>query len=409
MPISRTLKWLLGILVICALVLTTWLLIRLWPPKLPAHVRPEPPKVFFERGKLGLALPTQVLVATVGNYPRILQAYLNFDFLRSQKSVVPRQVLLCPGPGSETGQHRLQMEVPNDILRTAPFLAALVSEKVIPGFTLYGWLRTELSACREQSQRVAMQFRSPPRLHLYQIPDKSLIGPMADFLVFKSKTDIRVLRGDDKDLGPLTVRQARQLAEDILVISRFYSLPIDYFLAIGAMENNYLSVRGDLGHTVWKRRPQPGDVVLRRRRGLVLVRNYSLGVWQITLDTLRYAQLLYLRDRQVRDYSTLPKRLRPQAVRNPDDIRPETLTTYAGLLFRNLLDRFNGNVMLAVGAYNGGADHPNRAYADSVRRIALYAYRVLYHAVEMDRQQREESRKRGKQIQAPPSAVHRSR
>lgn len=377
----RALKRIALFLTIIAIILGASTAIYLWPRKLPPTRLPEALQVTMEGGKLAISLPTPVAMAQVGDYPRTLPAYLYLGFLRSQSGVNPLNVLLCTGPGKPGRDHRLFLKVPNNILRSVPYLDSLMAQGSISGFTLYGWSRANLSACREQSKRLASQFRSPPRRRLYQIPDRRLIGPMADFLVFKSETDIRVRKRRDPTLAALNVSQARQLAEDILVVSRFYSLPLDYFLAIGAMENNYMSVRGDLDHVVWKTHPQPGDVVLERRHGLVLVRNYSLGVWQITLDTLRYAELLYLRDRHTRDYSLLPKGLQPQITQNPDDIRPETLTTYAGLIFRKLLDRFHGNVMLAVGGYNGGPNNPNLAYADSVRRIARYAQRVIYHAV----------------------------
>jgi hypothetical protein len=138
---------------------------------------------------------------------------------------------------------------------------------------------------------------------------------------------------------PLTQPEADQLAADIVTISDFYSLPLDFFLGIGAMENNYMNVKGDLSHAVFKRRAGPGDAVLNRQRGRVLVLNQASSMWQITRETLRYAHKLYLKD--TRDHSQLP-RLQPPKELNPDDVDPAVLTTYAGLLFRNLLDRFHG-------------------------------------------------------------------
>jgi hypothetical protein len=105
-------------------------------------------------------------------------------------------------------------------------------------------------------------------------------------------------------------------------------------LGIGAMENNYMNVRGDLENAAWKARPQPGDIVLRRVRGRVLVRNDSVGLWQITRESLRYAHALYLRDK--RDYSLLSERLRPEKVLDLNNIDPQVLTTYAGLLLQDL-------------------------------------------------------------------------
>jgi hypothetical protein len=109
-----------------------------------------------------------------------------------------------------------------------------------------------------------------------------------------------------------------------------------------------------------------------------LVLNQASGVWQITRETLRYAHKLYLKD--TRDYSQLPPRLQPPKELNPDDVDPAVLTTYAGLLFRNLLDRFHGDVASAVGAYNGGPGNPNQRYEEGVRMVADYARRVMEHA-----------------------------
>jgi soluble lytic murein transglycosylase-like protein len=53
------------------------------------------------------------------------------------------------------------------------------------------------------------------------------------------------------------------------------------------------------------------------------------------------------------------------------------LTTYAGLLLRDLLDGFNGDVEKAVGAYNGGPGNPNLRYAAGVQAVAEYARNVL--------------------------------
>src|SRR5258708_4956957 len=108
---------------------------------------------------------------------------------------------------------------------------------------------------------------------------------------------------------PLTREQATQLAADILDVAQFYSLPLDYFLGVGAMENDYMDVNGDLTHAVWKKRAQRDDIILRRGRKRVMVSDYAMGTWQITRETLRAAHQLYLHDK--RDYTLLPARLPP--------------------------------------------------------------------------------------------------
>jgi hypothetical protein len=182
----------------------------------------------------------------------------------------------------------------------------------------------------------------------------------------------------------LSDEEAARLAADIIAVADFHSVPLDFFLGIGAMENNYLNVDGDLEHTSWKRHAQKGDVILKRHRRRVLVLNQASGVWQITRETLRYAHRLFLKDQ--RDYSLLPVRLRPSKNLDIDHIDPEVLTTYAGLLFRDLLDRFDGDVAKASAAYNGGPGNPNMRYADGVGLVASYARRVLEGVARLDGQ-----------------------
>jgi hypothetical protein len=385
--VGRRLIWIAVCLVaVAALSASGWIAYRTWPRPLPVLAPPKIPRLFLHDGKIGIALPTDVLVAELGDYTRPLQARLYFDFLRSRGEIDPQRLLLCAGPplpgaGAVNGDHKIFLRLDNDILTAIPYLGTLEADRLTADSSLRTWSYADLALCQEQSLKLEAAFTSPPVFRLHQIPDRLLIDPLADFIVFKASTDRRLLtRAEPPPLVP-SFEQAEEFAENVIVVARFYSLPLDYFLGIGAMENNYMSVRGDLDHAVWKRRPQRGDVVLKRRRHRILVRNYSLGAWQITRETLRYAQLLYLRDRRMRDYSTLPEGLRPTLLQDPDEVRPETMTTYAGLIFRDLLDRFHGDVMKAVGAYNGGTLKPNLDYADSVRLIAEYVRRMVVHAV----------------------------
>jgi hypothetical protein len=384
--VGRRVVWIAVCLVaLGALSIGGWIAYRTWPRPLPVVVPPRIPRLFLHDGKIGIALPNDVLVAELGEYDRPLQARLYFDFLRSRSEIDPHRLLLCAGPplpkaGTANQDHKIFLRLDNDLLTAIPYLGSLEADRLIAGSSLRTWSYADLALCQEQSLKLEAAFTSPPVFRLHQIPDRLLIDPLADFIVFKASTDRRLLtRAEPPPLVP-SFEQAEQFAEDVIVVARFYSLPLDYFLGIGAMENNYMSVRGDLDHAVWKRRPQRGDIVLKQERHRVLVRNYSLGAWQITRETLRHAQRLYLRDRNVRDYGVLPEALRPILTQDPDEVRPETMTTYAGLILRDLLDHFNGDVMKAVGAYNGGTLQPNLEYANSVRLIAQYVRRMVVHA-----------------------------
>src|SRR5258708_9105421 len=202
-----------------------------------------------------------------------------------------------------------------------------------------------------------------------------LLPALARFLVLKAQTDNRVLYGSESAPHPLTREQASQLAADILDVAQFYDLPLDYFLGVGAMENDYMDVNGDLEHAVWKKRAQRDDIVLRRGRKRVMVSNYAMVTWQITRETLRAAHQLYLKDK--RYYTNLPARLRPPRVLHLNSVDDAVLTTYAGLLLRCLLDHFVGDVDNAIGAYNRGGKNPRPAYSPRVQTLAPYPPRRL--------------------------------
>lgn len=372
-----------AILLVCLVVfVSAWIGYRTWPRKLQFSPPAALPIVTMEGEQLVLRLPAPVVLAEVGVFRDELLAYLHFEYLRSRDLVEESRVLLTTAETDEGPAYRLSLLVDNDLLTATPFLAELKAKGLIADFALHSWTEEELAHQREQTQAFVAAYNSPDRPPLEALSPAQLLPPMAHFLLFKSKTDRRVREAIQPTPAVLSTGQAHQLAGDIIAVAHFYSLPLDFFLGIGAMENNYMDVQGDLDHAVWKRRQQKGDIVLRRRGGRVLVRNYSLGVWQITRETLRLAHRLYLEDK--RDYGALPPVLRPPPTLDLDGTNPRVLTTYAGLLFRALLDRFDGDAEKAVGAYNGGLRNPNPKYAAGVKAVAKYARRTLEQAAVWD-------------------------
>ena len=253
---------------------------------------------------------------------------------------------------------------------------------MIKHYDLNSWTEKDFAYYQQQSHTFDVAYGVPTEQKLESLSSFKLLPALAQFLIFKSQTDNRVLARGDTAPSPLTREQATQLATDILDVAQFYSLPLDYFLGVGAMENDYMDVNGDLTHAVWKKRAQRDDIILRRGRKRVMVSDYAIGTWQITRETLRAAHQLYLKDK--RDYTQLSARLRPPRVLNLNSVDDAVLTTYAGLLLRGLLDHFDGDVNKAIGAYNGGVKTPNPAYAAGVKTVAEYARRVLEHATALD-------------------------
>lgn len=370
---------LVGIVLLCPV---GWAAYRLWPRTLVSRPAPLIPVCEQSGGRPVVTLPNRFLVAYLARYDDELYAHLMFTYLRGRQTFRDTEMLLTYRKSSGVIVYDIQARLTNDLLSSLDLLARATTSGLISG---YDWRFVNLETYRAleyQTQVFDAAYNLPIQRKLESLTRPEVEDYIRRFVTFKSATDRRVQGSLELAPKPLTPPEASQLAADIVAVSDFYSLPLDFFLGIGAMENNYMNVKGDLSHAVWKRRAGRGDIVLKRRKAKVLVLNQASGVWQITRETLRYAHRLYLND--TRDYSQLRAALRPHKELNPDDVDPEVLTTYAGLLFRDLLDRFHGDVASAVGAYNGGPGNPNPRYEEGVRMVADYARRVMEHAAALN-------------------------
>lgn len=339
--------------------------------------------------RTSIIVPSRVLVGELVEFDDGLFAFLMFDHLRGRPLLANHRIMLKSTEKPGQPLYRILVQLPNDLISAVTFLAELKAEKLTSSLQFRWIFHSELVSDIYETS-VFMEAYSGPasyRLRAFHAPE--LEDYLRRFIRFKSETDPRISSSLQAIPSPLTRKDASRLAADIIAVARFYDVPIDLFLGIGAMENNYMNVAGDLKNTIWKKRAQPGDIILKRKRGRVLVRNDSMGVWQITRESLRYGHRLYLNDK--RDYTQLPERLRPPRKLAFESVDPDVLTTYAGLLLRDLLDRFHGDVTMAAGAYNGGPDNPNVRYAAGVEMVASYARRIIGRAAEINRVELERS------------------
>lgn len=279
----------------------------------------------------------------------------------------------------ETTGNWLNLYEQEDRLRTPGYIRTWLPFVASPP----DWKRYE-----NQTRVFVAAYNTPVQQRLESLTPAQLQEFTRRFMLFKSRVDPRLRHRMNPPPPPITPDMADQLAADIITVAEFYGLPFDLFLGIGAVENNYMDMRGDLEHGVWKRKAEPGDIVMRRRGSRVYVLNYATGVWQITRETLRFAHRLYLKDLKKgdRDYGVLPTRLVPPETLYLDEVNSHWLTLYAGVLFRYLIDHFKGDLEKAVGAYNGGVGRPNARYEEHVRAAAMHARRVLEQAAALSGQ-----------------------
>jgi hypothetical protein len=358
---------------------------RLWPLDLDAQRYPALPAPKIQGDRLVLPFAPGIASAEVATFRDQLEAFLHFEYLRGREARDggdTSRILLTACDTAKGPIYKVFIVSDNDLLTAVPRLTQLQGRNLIKHYDLNSWTEKDFNYYQQQSHMFDVAYGVPTEQKLESLSSFKLLPALAQFLIFKSQTDNRVLARGDTAPSPLTREQATQLATDILDVAQFYSLPLDYFLGVGAMENDYMDVNGDLTHAVWKKRAQRDDLILRRGRKRVMVSDYAMGTWQITRETLRAAHQLYLKDK--RDYTQLPARLRPPRALNLNSVDDAVLTTYAGLLLRGLLDHFDGDVNKAIGAYNGGVRTPNPAYAAGVKTVAEYARRVLEHATALD-------------------------
>jgi hypothetical protein len=374
--------------------------IHYWPRKLPRRAPGVMEKIRMLDGHCIVYVVNRTLVGELAEFDDGFFAYLMFDYYRSRPALEEKPVMLVSQESGQQTMYRILVQLPADLIQGVNDLATLKAERLTSAVDLDWITQDELGQDLHQTTVFVESYSGPVPRTFERLHGPELQAYLRRFLRFKSTTDPRIYHNVDPVPSPLTRKQASRLAADMIAVSGFYGVPLDLLIGIGAMENNFMSVPGDSNNTAWKRHAAPGDIVLKRWRGRVLVKNDSSGVWQITRESLRYAHRLYLSDK--RDYSQLPPRLRPPKELKMDGVSQDVLTTYAGLLLRDLMDQFHGNVMLAAGAYNGGTKDPNANYAAGVEMVADYARRMINRAAELNRQAVSETSVNRRAIKAEP-------
>jgi len=374
------LKFLILLAIVGAAAVMLFLRWRIEPLNIAIPV-PERPEI-DPNGTVAIRYPNAVFATTVASFHDELFAYLMFQHYRSTAPFRSDELLLCYSGRDAEARYLVLLILTHERIGSIGRVAALRQSKHVEGFEWQLLSKGRLDTYRKQSRLFESAYNLPVKRKMESLKASELRELVRRFIRFKSTTDPRVRKGIEPLPSVLNTGDAGRLAADIIAIAEFYELPLEFFLGIGAMENNYMNVRGDLKNTIWKRQPAKDDIVIERRNGRVRVLNDSAGVWQITRETLRTAHRLYLAD--TRDYSKLPVNLRPPRQLNVTEVEPEVLTTYAGLLLRHLLDRFDGNLALAVGAYNGGPGNPNMRYHGGVEAAAMHARKVLEQAAALN-------------------------
>jgi ribosomal protein L36 len=382
----RNRRWvrgaIVGFTIAAASTLGAWLHRRWVMQDLP-RFDPLPSIILVEAGgRTSLRYPGALLVTRVATFRDELFSYLMYEHYRNSSDFRDRKLLLYFVHPEGQPEYRVDLILSDEMTGSMQEAAALFSAGKIENGQLNLLTMASVNYYQRQSKLFEAAYNRPVQRKMEDLSAAELRSLLRRFVRFKSTTDPRIRKKIEPVPKILATNEAQRVAGDIVDVAYFYDLPLDLFLSIGAMENNYMDVRGDLKNSIWKKRAEKDDIVLERRRGRVRVLNDSAGRWQITRETLRYVHELYLKDK--RDYTKLDSRLIPPQELDVNNVAPDVLTTYAGLLVRDLLDYFNGDAVLAAGAYNGGTGNPNLRYAARAQAAAVHARAILERAAALN-------------------------
>ena len=375
-------KWVLtgvSVLALGGCLLTIWIQLQIGP--LPKHLPPPSVATIDEKGEIAIRISGATFLTRLAVLYDELFAYLMYQHYASSPPFSNQEILLRYMSHRNPPEYEIVAVLTDDFL-AATDRAVYLSNSTGTDLNWRAVIQRSLTDYRNQTMLFSSAYNLPVRKKMEALSKLELAALLRRFIRFKSTTDPRVRRRLEPVPKILTSEEAQRLAGDIIAVAEFYELPLEFLIGIGAIENNYMAIRGDLKHSVWKRRAARDDIILERRNGRVRVLNDSAGVWQITRETLRFAHKLFLKDK--RDYGRLPEHLRPAKELNVNEVKLDILTTYAGLLLEDLLDHFNGDVSLAIGAYNGGPQSPNLRYEKGVQAAAAHARNVLEQAAALN-------------------------
>lgn len=150
------------------------------------------PVVWVESGAMKMKMPSGYLLGEVGQYDDELRAYLRFEYLRGLKAVPVDDVLMTSAEVNGEPKYRLYILLPNEMFHGAEYLAALEIGGFIDGFELTAIPGVQLNEWRKQTSLFYATYNQPVRERLLALPGKDLTSEVAEFILFKVKTDRRV-------------------------------------------------------------------------------------------------------------------------------------------------------------------------------------------------------------------------
>jgi hypothetical protein len=199
------------------------------------------PQPMIEAAHVRLHTPGYVLTAELAAYEDELFAFLMFDHLRSDRALGELQLNLAYDRRRASNPYRLILVGGEDLINSVASIRSLQQAGVAEDMPLKLMPSFLVQELEKQSELFVSAYNLPVRQKLETLPRTAVENYLRRFIRFKSSTDPRIRRRMDPMPQPLSSQEAQRLAGDILTIAGFYSLPLEFLLGIGAMENNYMT------------------------------------------------------------------------------------------------------------------------------------------------------------------------
>ncbi len=263
--------WLLALLLATGCTAAV-VLYRQWQVEpLPLSSLTPPPADIDRKGIAAVRYPGGVFMTTVATFRDELFAYLMYQHYRSSSIFRGDELLLCYIGRDNQPHYRVFLILTNDFIGSVNRVAELNAAGSIENSAWRLISDGVLEAYKKQTRLFVSAYNLPVKRKMENLTQGELRSLVRRFIRFKSTTDPRVRKRIEPVPSVLSSGDAQRLAADIIAVAEFFELPLEFLLGIGAMENNYMDVRGDLKHTIWKRRPAKDDIVLERKKGRVRV------------------------------------------------------------------------------------------------------------------------------------------
>lgn len=323
-----------------------------WPETFHSTVRSHFPIYETDATRPTLRVPDGDLFATVREFRDEVLAYTVFTYLRDSEAIRPARLFITARVDRGNTVYEIVARFPNDLLTSIPLISQLQVARLLSDS--WGIVPEALSKRWEQETELfSATYDLAIQRRLRGVPRTEVMSAVAAYLRSGPTNLPRTRRVSPLRRVFAGVGRPRLVA-DIVMVAEFYALPLDLFLSIRDLDQSPESAEAS------------ADPAADR---------------ELTGEALRHANRLFMAE--TRDYAALPSHLRPleQEIAGEQiaEVRAEVLTTYAGRLFRDLLDRSHGNLGEALAIYKGGPEAPNR-YRVGARRVGLYARKALHDA-----------------------------